>query len=470
MSDNEKAPTIIHLPELVIWLITEKLNYEDLQNLRVTCKKLKLILDQRPFRCLHLFVHEYPFEFDLQHTGELVSHANTFRVTGLSFFKSIKFRNKFGEQLKLLTIHYPWLDKSGIDLSDLNCFEQLVHLELFGLVLVGEKLSLRNLKIAFFENADMDQIVNFEMDCPRLEALVFGTNVRPRLYQETCNSIRHLYVTTGDQTIESFLGYLLPKLSNLCSITFAAGGHLELFLPKVIEGSVCSPSLKIIQIKQAGGSGDYKFVLRNFIRLKSSPKTQHIEVQINSKAVTLGELTKMLELSQKGLRLFYDDYPDELFRHCTTNTVLHCLLPSIRQLNLRSDESVRLSKPLIGKLIYLDYLIFGAETKIDAQFFKCILKTCRGIRFLDIGVAVFKQHQLNRMPDYFLRLAFLNLRECYDLRFVVKFKNLTLLKLHLKDFGNFYHDQKRFIFEGFKNQRNFSFEINGSKLSPHCYS
>ncbi|KAI3479641.1 hypothetical protein L1887_58302 [Cichorium endivia] len=119
-------PTIIDLPELVIWLISEKLSYEDRQNLRVTCKQLKEILNQRPFRSLHLFLIGYPFERNLWHTNELVSHANTFRVTELSILKSIKFRDQIGGLLKLLTIYRdPMLEQSekfSLDLSDLNHF------------------------------------------------------------------------------------------------------------------------------------------------------------------------------------------------------------------------------------------------------------------------------------------------------------------------------------------------------------
>ena len=46
----------VELPDLVIWLITNHLSYEDIRNLRVTCKQLKEIVDQRTFTSLHLFV------------------------------------------------------------------------------------------------------------------------------------------------------------------------------------------------------------------------------------------------------------------------------------------------------------------------------------------------------------------------------------------------------------------------------
>lgn len=76
------SPTLIELPELGITLISQHLSYEDLRNLRVTCKQLKKIVVQRTPRSLHLFVRGYPFERELFHSGELIDYANTFHVPG----------------------------------------------------------------------------------------------------------------------------------------------------------------------------------------------------------------------------------------------------------------------------------------------------------------------------------------------------------------------------------------------------
>lgn len=52
-------------------------------------------------------------------------------------------------------------DLKCVHLNDLNCFERLVHLELKGIGLEGEKLNLKNLQIALLENLNED--INFEL-------------------------------------------------------------------------------------------------------------------------------------------------------------------------------------------------------------------------------------------------------------------------------------------------------------------
>ena len=49
---NRKCVKMDKLPELVNELISEHLSYDDLQNLRLTCKALKQIVDQREFKRL----------------------------------------------------------------------------------------------------------------------------------------------------------------------------------------------------------------------------------------------------------------------------------------------------------------------------------------------------------------------------------------------------------------------------------
>ena len=88
---------MIELPELVILKIYSLLSYEDLKNLRVTCKKLKEIVDQRPSRSLHLFVKAYPFERELHD------------VSDPDILRSFKFKHQFKELLKL-TICRPLLN------------------------------------------------------------------------------------------------------------------------------------------------------------------------------------------------------------------------------------------------------------------------------------------------------------------------------------------------------------------------
>lgn len=185
---------MIELPDLVTDLILDQLSYEDLNSLRVTCKKWREIVDQRPkSRAVHLFVQVHPFERKLFHTGELVGHANTYCASKPDILKSIKFRRQFNELLKL-TIYFSRMDyvidyKSGyfnVDLNDLNFFEKLVHLEIKNFLLPKNgKLSLANLRIGLFKRVfcGLAEGPIFELNCPQLKVLGLAWVRQPRLTQ-----------------------------------------------------------------------------------------------------------------------------------------------------------------------------------------------------------------------------------------------------------------------------------------------
>lgn len=148
----ENRVRLISLPELVIQLIVQRLSYEDLRNLRLVCKKLKVIVDQKTSRSLYLFMNNDLCERRLFHTGELVHYANTFHANELTVLKSIKFKSKF-TGLRKLAIYYEKpitiTRLEIVDPNDLNCFQELVHLEVIGPALGNGQLNLRNLEIAF---------------------------------------------------------------------------------------------------------------------------------------------------------------------------------------------------------------------------------------------------------------------------------------------------------------------------------
>ena len=121
-------------------------------------------------------------------------------------------------------------------LNDLNCFERLVHLELKGIGLEGEKLNLKNLQIALLENLNED--IKFELACPRLSALSLGYRVEPRLTQETCSSVRHLYIRDGKND-ETYLLNLYAKLKNLSTISFLHADDLNSFVLTKLEHKEC---------------------------------------------------------------------------------------------------------------------------------------------------------------------------------------------------------------------------------------
>ena len=465
------SPKIVKLPEMVIWLICEQLSYEDLRNLRVTCKRLKEIADQRPFLSLHLFVDGYPFEQELFHSDELIGYASSWRVSNLAILKSTKFQSQFSK-LRKLTIYYNRrYGKYGstkeeyLDLNDLNGFQELEHLQIdcyhYLSITENSKLSLRNLRIALItgNSEESGESANFKLDCPRLEALGLGNGgLQPQLTPETSKSIRHLFVSVITNECETYMMILYGKLKNLSTISFGSDSDLNSFVLALMEGRVRLPSLKKINMDKVGCFSNRGVLLKNLVKLQSRYDTRYYEVLMNWKVISSDHLIELLNLLDKLIppkdpedpeyleriddSFFWQilDTPSEhdLLRHFAKNPILHWLFPGVKDVKFWSDESVGLGKQLIGKLRNLEYLTFGQEVALDGQSFECILKTCPGLCSLEIGCAGLDQRQLDLMPNYLRGLRTLRLLDGFSpgngksLDFVAKFKNLSWLKLYFK--------------------------------------
>ena len=455
---------MIELPELVILLISERLSHEDLQNLRVTCKRLKNIIDRRTPRSLHLFVRTHWIERYLFHTGELISYANTFRVSKIGILKSIRFLNKFSGLLKL-TIHGHRIFRAAlkIDLNHLsNYFKDLVHLEVNFFLVENGKLSLRNLKNVIFRLLDGDN-TTFELHCPRLEALGLGYKSLPRLTDETSISVRHLYIENASHR-NTLLLILYRKLrESLTTIQFRHAFDLNDFVLALIERKVYLPSLKKIQCKKGlGRQGDYCVLLQSLINLKSRHETRHIEIFINWKMMGADDLVKMLDLVSKLADFSLLALNENLLKHFNENPTLVCLLDGATSLSLQTNKEVILSMQLIGMLGNLMILKIGKEIEQNENFLECILKACKRIEILHAKFALFKQKQLDQMPSYLQNLWCLKVKDDFwpphlNLEFVGKFNNIAEVQFYL----NVNKETMSFLFKSCDHQPNFWLNILG---------
>ena len=439
----EKIPKMIQLPDLAIWLICDQLSYEDLRNLRATCKQLlKAIIDQRPYRSLHLYVACHPYERELFYTDELIFYANTLHIGDPRILKSIKFQKQFNG-LRKFTILSPSLKPKVVDLNDLNCFQELVHLEVDYFGIEGDKLSLRNLKILLLDCAKDAHDLSFVLDCPRLEALGVDPRIQLRLTAETSDSLKHLFL---DHAYESVLYQMIlsGELKNLSTFSVATDSDLNNFVLAIMEDRLCLPSLKRINLKLEGRFIDIALLARNLVKFKN--RHEHCEVVIERKVMSLDQLIKLQNVVEKHFPSKVPEDPDreytydwgalysERFVTCVEEPILDCFLPGIDALVLESDEDVTLCKQLIGKLRNVNCLNLGKGITLDDQFFDCMLKTCRKVLLSYIYCPLSKE-QLNRMPDYFQALQDLVLANDFlpddlnDLDFLAKFKNLRRLSL-----------------------------------------
>ena len=470
-TSSETSSVIVEFPELAIWLICDQLSYEDLQNLRATCKQLKEIIDQRPYQSLHLFLGSYPCERELFYTGEMIFYAHTLHISNPRILKSIKFQKQFSD-LRKLTIHTSWSSKEWVDLNDLNCFQELVHLEVdcYKIEILDCKLSWRNLKILLLGIAEGDDVTTFVLDCPRLEVLDLYAGNQPRLTPATISSLKQLFIEYASGS-ETYLMILYGNLKKLTTISFTTDSDLNDFVLDLMEGKVYLPSLKKIDWEVEGRFSNITLLVRNLVNLKNRPHTKHYEVQINRKAISLDQLIELRNVLDK---LVPPEDPEDL-DHCldwrvlytellqtfTENPILHWFLATVDTLVLNSSEDVTLSKKLIGKLRNLNYLQLEKGITLDDQFFGCILQTCRKVWHVRIYCAV-SNDQLNRMPNYFQALENLSFADDFapddlnDLDFLAKFKNLKDL------YVNFDLDREKlsFLLKNCNHRENFSLEFS----------
>ena len=434
------SPKLFELPELIIWLVTNYLSYEDIRNLRVTCKQLKEIVDQRTFTSLHLFVEHYPFQRELLHTGELVDYGNTFHVHEPTILKSIKFKSQFTELRKLSIYHMrypPWNEYKVVDLNDLNYFEQLVHLELIGVAIQNSCLRLPSLRIAFLENTNSD--TTFELDCPRLKVLGLGFWITEfRTTSNTNDSITHLYIQSTTN-IGTFLFLLYAKLQNLSTICFIrelSSESLNDFVVALIERRVQLPLLKRIGLRETFGFPESGILLQNLIKLQSRYETRHIEVQVNGKVMdsnALAELLNLLGQISPDDQFNFARLEGDMIRQFSEKRALKCLLPGVGELEL-TKEDFPMAKRLIVKLRNLKYFGMDEESErneqfvLDEELFECFLKTCRGTEFI-LPCDFLTQQQLDLIPNYLQNLKCLRFnRDAWQsnlsFNFVSKLKNL----------------------------------------------
>ena len=453
------------LPELVIWLISDHLNYEDVRNLRLTSKRLKEAIDQRRFDSLHLFVREFQFERNLFQTGELVNYSNTFRIDSLSILRSTKFKSQFSGLTKL-TIYFDssiYLKHSEkMNLNDLNSFVHLLHLEVLGPELEKGKLDLSNLKIARFENRKF-RSQDFELHCPQLDVLGLSKGILPKLTPETRRSIRFLYLNFDLRLeLEAFyrnyeLG-LYEQLTNLSIVSFRDSKQAAIFTQDLVDRKVCVPSLKRIQVKDASSYNPQS--LESFMLFKSCEETKHIEFQINSKVMDQDGLIELRVQTRRNGRRFIlvSSFGIREISFFANNSNFDYLIASDGHLFFNYDGH----SPVIGSLINkfnLTELQIGKGLLLNESVFECLLQKGRRIRRLTIESDRLTQQQLDRMPDYLTGLRYLifdrsSERDEINFDFVAKFNLISLI------FGfNITKETMSFILKRFKCEPSFRLEF-----------
>ena len=236
------------LPELVLVLISEYLSYEDLLSLRRTCRTLKQFVDQKQFESLFLFVGCYPRYHKLFHNEGSISYPNSFHLSDLSQFQSIRSCDRFGLLRKLCVFDYDRESPEGFVLSWLDNFERLEYFEASDFSKITGKLTSKSLRVASFDTSDKSP---FELDCPQLKALRIVNFAEPNL---TGDSLEYLsisdifYITDENRFNPPHFLRSFSSLDHLTAASFKEIKTLNIFLDLVIGQEVSVPSLKRVEL------------------------------------------------------------------------------------------------------------------------------------------------------------------------------------------------------------------------------
>ena len=419
-----------YLPELVVEIIIGRfLNYEDLINLKLTCKGLKNIVDRKKFKNLFVFLG-YPYPRRLFYTNEQVGYANSLRIEDpnskilneLSIFKET-----FNYLQKLIFYSMSGDCLSGLytkfSLEKLNCFEHLEHLELHDFNFVDGDLSLKNLKIF-----SLDSNCTSELDCEQLKAINIEERAIPKFTKKTASSLTHLsfgiYIYPNEEYLNSYLSSLIEICENLSVLTMKGFGNENTFLIiKISENKLKIPSLKEIRMEMAAELPDFE-VLIQCLKKPFSP-LKKVKIFLNGKLLSLDEFIK-LDIFAKKITKF-----SNLPKMINEDPLYDCLLDSATSLEIIDNS--KLNKQSIAKLKNVRYLTFSNKLKIDDELWEAILETWKN-KLEDIDFYYYMtQNQVDQMPDYFtnkISLMFGIGCKFESHEFLSRFKNLIDLRLN----------------------------------------
>lgn len=431
---------LLNLPDLTINLIIfVYLSYEDVFKLRLTCKKLKELIDRKNFDRLNLFVNCYPFHNFHFKTNKLVNYPNSLKAEDFQILNSLPFRKRFNRIQKLAIYYLPRndLDKLPdhltIDLDQLNHFEELVYLDIKKANKLQGRLALNSLKICQLCTATECE---FELDCPALEALNVMRFARPKLINDT-NNLPYLSVEMVED--DNFLFELYLGLTNLRTLRLRYYRNLLLFLVLFLDdienGHFKLPTLKRIELTSLPYPEMFDRSIAGLIEeLKRYPQSKEIEFFVNSKAMDLAkfvQVTKVLATQPPGAHNEIFEANGSLVKFMCDNPILHCAFEGLEIVSIEGE--VQLDEQLIERMRNIRILQINSKS-IDETSFRALLKTCKKVEFLRFFSTDLEQHLFDLIPAYWPGVHELILSDwasdhsnLENFKFIAEFKNLITL-------------------------------------------
>ena len=427
------------LPESVVEMIIDRfLSYEDLINLKLTCKGLKNIVDRKKIKNLFVFLG-YPYPRRLFYTNELIGYANSLRIRDPNpqiLNELFKFKETF-KYLQKLIVYF----RRGSSLNDeftqlslesLNYLEHLEHLELHDSEFLDGNLSLKNLKIFSLEFCHGTLV----LDCEQLKAINIEDGAEPNLTKKTASSLTHLsfgrdFYHNGECVYNFYRLALIETCENLSVLTMIEFGNLNPFLIKISENVLKIPSLKEIRLEKTTKLPDFEVLIQN-LKKPFSP-LKKIKIFLNGKLLSLDELIKLDDLVKKMKTKFSNNHFNlNAIEMINEYPLYDCLLDNVTFIEIMDNS--KLIKQSIRKLKNIRNLTFRNKFKIDDELWNSMLVAWKD-KLVDIDFyssANITQNQFDQIPDYFTNqicLAFGKESKLESYDFLTRFKNLTRIRL-----------------------------------------
>lgn len=438
------------LPDLVHERICECLSYDDLLNLRLTCKLLRYFVDQKQFKKLILFYHQQPKYHRQFPSDRLVGYANSLRFDDHTILRSAKFLANFGQVASLIVNNNNAL-RFRLNLAWLAQLHRLEHLELNAMTRIVGRLELANLRAAAFYSSDYESA--FELDCPKLEALNLGQIARASLLG-ACDRLTHLQVNYLQSDMNQshtrkwymrqydmsgyhlYLAALFSRLPYLSTVCFEEIIHLNDFLSAILDGRLPATRLSRVELKHCHFFSEFGQLVDRLTRLSERPETEHVRFFMNGEPLCktkLDELHRFIERQMKDTSytqklFFYESLVSSptLFNEMKPIPALSCLFGIVEKFEI--NEDVELDAHLIHLLKNVQQLTLAVRLPLDDQLFDLMLSRFKLLKELCLGSACLRQEQLDRLPDHFLNLTHFNVRKEYSsasFHFLDRFKSLT---------------------------------------------
>ena len=451
------------LPQLILDLVCGHLSYEDLLVLRSTCKGLKKFVDEKEFTKLNLFVQRFSYHQRLFYTDEQIGYPYSYRSHRQAILNSNRFRERFANVQKLIICHKKaWQASyregwraSEFDLTCLNCFWALNHLDIDKFDIIKGKLNLQELKIASFQGDHGDSKVrrlSFELNCPKLRALktIF---CRAVLTNET-DQLDYLHYDNSLDKEADYLISISPNIQKLSTICMDWIEHLMVLFYYFEDGTLSLPLLSQIRLERCHGLERLDDLADYLQDLKRDSRTKHIKFTLFGRLIdSPNELKRIASLIRAHQSDNQTDFESTAFDLNNVND--RGLLFLNRNLDLAFFaeafwmvslcQDTEFNEEIIKNLKRVQFLMLNDQCKPSVSAFELLARNCKALLSLQLQNQTLTEQLLEMMSNHLISLQCVRIYECrYEtLKPLAKFRNLECVSL---DFDP-PRDELAYIFE-----------------------